>query len=69
MSTCSASVTAVFIFDDAEQTELAFQRSVQGAASEYRVNNSVSTKSSTFCSHTKSACALNVQNGKPVIKI
>ncbi|KAJ8915816.1 hypothetical protein NQ315_004628 [Exocentrus adspersus] len=35
----SASVTAVFIFEDGK--EVAFQRSVQGSSSEYRVNGNV----------------------------
>lgn len=37
----SASVTAVFILDEDEGKEIAFQRSVQGSSSEYRINNSV----------------------------
>ncbi|XP_066249055.1 structural maintenance of chromosomes protein 1A [Euwallacea similis] len=39
----SASVTAVFILDDSEDSEreMAFQRSVQGSSSEFRINGSV----------------------------
>ncbi|XP_065161475.1 structural maintenance of chromosomes protein 1A [Atheta coriaria] len=36
----SASVTAVFYMDD-EGSEVAFQRSVQGSSSEYRINNKI----------------------------
>ncbi|XP_045462498.1 structural maintenance of chromosomes protein 1A [Harmonia axyridis] len=37
----SASVTAVFSLDDETGKEMAFQRSVQGSSSEYRINGSV----------------------------
>ncbi|XP_017771706.1 PREDICTED: structural maintenance of chromosomes protein 1A [Nicrophorus vespilloides] len=37
----SASVTAVFYLDDDELKEKAFQRSVQGSSSEYRIDNEI----------------------------